>query len=221
LLLQEQQILYTVSIIAAFIVLKYLKRSASGHSDVELPFYYTMMSYILVGKGSYILFHWQDVIRYPMSVLYFDGGVVGWRIADLVSSLVFYCLMKKQQIRVSMSMVLTASTLLTFNGVYEVINGLRNDLWPDLLAGIISSIFVIIILIVWTHIKKALLSEFFYIWILLFFLFVDYFKMDRSIFFSNLSGQQVLEAVMILLLLVRINLKTDNNKWKRFNGNDC
>ncbi|WP_312113269.1 hypothetical protein [Brevibacillus reuszeri] len=80
-----QLILFASFYLAGWLMLHYRLR---GHQDKKMIVSIAsnaFLLWLLIWKASYFLFHPQEVIAAPMSLLYFDGGEWGQWIASLVA----------------------------------------------------------------------------------------------------------------------------------------
>lgn len=78
-------VLYLILGAAGWLILKYRLREAAGRELILSSAGNAFWLWLLVWKGSFILFHPVEFIHTPLAVLYFDGGSRGIWLAALVS----------------------------------------------------------------------------------------------------------------------------------------
>lgn len=106
-----------------------------------------MIVFILTWKLSIIIFQLPFVIKNPLSIVYFDGGIKGYYLA-IILVLTYLAFQVKKRAIVQIDWVIFLA-LLTFN-LYEIVLHilLVEQLWIKLLTVIINLIFLIVLLIV-------------------------------------------------------------------------
>ena len=135
-----------IAIVAAFILTglvvwkRYGKQSADMYSDL-------VFLWILVWKLSVIVTDFDLVVDSPMSILYFNGGNIGFYLALLITGIRAFFVLKKNGFSVKDTEVLLVSLIL-IQCVYQLMMVFLNDgmNWQGLLTVFIFSVMAFAVL---------------------------------------------------------------------------
>ncbi|MFD1177900.1 TlpA family protein disulfide reductase [Paenibacillus puldeungensis] len=84
-ILNGRLILYLSFGLGGWLLLLYRLRNWSRRGDIFSRLFSGLLLWLLIWKGSFILFHPSEFLSHPLSLLYFDGGVWGVGLASFVS----------------------------------------------------------------------------------------------------------------------------------------
>ena len=140
-----------ISLIIAFIVayiavrIRYGKRSA----DVLLD---AIFYFVLVWKLSVIVTDFGTIIKSPLSIIYFHGGVVGFYLGLFAAGVTILIDAKKKGLGL-MDRVGLFTGVVTIQSVYQVLMALFNE--GSLVARSVTvAVFILFVLFVWIVIEK-------------------------------------------------------------------
>lgn len=101
--------------------------------------------FILVWKFSYIITNWQDVMDYPLSMLYFDGGTFGIALAAIILFIYSVLRVKSEKDTIQQQSFYWLSMYSSSQFLYALLND--GVLWLTILIVFFN--LVILILILW------------------------------------------------------------------------
>lgn len=101
--------------------------------------------FILVWKFSYIITNWQDVMDYPLSMLYFDGGTFGIALAAIILFIYSVLRVKSEKDTIQQQSFYWLSMYSSSQFLYALLND--GVLWLTILMVFFN--LAIIILILW------------------------------------------------------------------------
>jgi len=85
------QLTIPIALLSFFVAILYSDfRSRGKDTYTNKTIEQLFILYVIVWKGSYILFSWPDFIKAPLSLLYFDGGGKGHMLALVVIAIILY-----------------------------------------------------------------------------------------------------------------------------------
>ncbi|RXZ78843.1 hypothetical protein EBB07_25395 [Paenibacillaceae bacterium] len=98
--LNGQLVLHLCYGAAGWLVLKYRLRKMPERALIMSYGFNAFLLWLLIWKGSFVLFHPVAFIEQPAALLYFDGGKRGWWAATLIAVLYFMFKSVKQRLSV-------------------------------------------------------------------------------------------------------------------------
>lgn len=101
--------------------------------------------FILVWKFSYIITNWQDVMDYPLSMLYFDGGTFGIALAAIILFIYSVLRVKSEKDTIQQQSFYWLSMYSSSQFLYALLND--GVLWLTILMVVFN--LAILILILW------------------------------------------------------------------------
>lgn len=101
--------------------------------------------FILVWKFSYIITNWQDVMDYPLSMLYFDGGTFGIALAAIILFIYSVLRVKSEKDTIQQQSFYWLSMYSSSQFLYALLND--GVLWLTILMVVFN--WAILILILW------------------------------------------------------------------------
>lgn len=101
--------------------------------------------FILVWKFSYVLTNWQEVMNYPLSIIYFDGGTFGIALAAIILFIYSVLRVKSEKDTIQQQSFYWLSMYSSSQFLYALLND--GVLWLTILIVFFN--LVILILILW------------------------------------------------------------------------
>ena len=203
-LLKMSTLAVIVSIATGFLAITFLvkKDRATRGALTELLSNAVLLGF-LVWKFSYALFHLDQVVQNPSSLLYFSGGERGAWLAALAVLVYFSVRLRKKSLPVDLVAWALATGSLAATGMYQLLTVLLDQ------SGFlyhVQQIVLCLLFLVWLQGVRKKRSEL-AIWLLLLMWFaigqvyVQFYVQPREAAFAGLSSEQLVYYGCALLLL--------------------
>jgi len=201
LVLNGQLVLYLIYGVVGWIILRYYSKQREDQKFLVSCTSNAFWLWLLIWKGSFIVFYPVDFINQPMSILYFDGGLRGIWTANL--SVVLYIAYQtvKQKVKAWIWVELGVLFLLGCWVATHLLYAITGE--KPLFYHISSAAFAVILLYLLTILRKtndAKNQVSTMVWFFIGNAILLFFVADRSLLVLSFSGQQILFILGALLL---------------------
>jgi hypothetical protein len=197
--LNGQMVLYLIYGIVGWLVLKF---RCAHREDRDVIMSYASNAFFLwliVWKGSFILFHLVEFINEPMALLYFDGGARGKWLASLIAVLYIGYRTWRQQLGIQIWMGIgvwfSLGCWFAYHTLCIVIG--EGSLWLHVISAVLAAIVLLFLFQKRTNLKKELDAV---VWFFIANVLLQFFVTDRSLWLFSFSKQQILFVLAAVLL---------------------
>ena len=203
LMMKEKWVLYVIAFIMSYTALRLaIKLKSIDHSVID-SLWNALFLFLVVWKLSYTLFHPIDVIRNPMSQLYFTGGEKGVVLALL--SVVIYFLFKSKRNGLSFHLYMEIGliSVLTAIGIFQALVWIMY--FPGLNHLLFEAMLSLVLLFYWFtkyESNRKWLWPKMIVWFSLGGLFISFFKPQIPMLLGFSFSQWVYIAVCFLVIVV-------------------
>lgn len=195
--LNGQLILYLSCGAAGWLILRHRLRNLPEKNSVLSYTLDAIGLWVIVWKGSYLVFHFVEFIQYPLSLLYFDGGVKGRWLATL--AVLAYIWYRFSKLNLSFRVMVDIGVWFTFAGwtVYHVLLVIMSD-HPAWFHSATAGLTVILLITMFiSQIRtKNLKGIQFAIWFLIGNITLLFLVTERPLWLLSFSKQQIVLLVI-------------------------
>lgn len=211
-LLNGQILLLFAFALAGWAALRSYERTMKWGDHLGATSFQVFLTWLITWKGSLILWEPESVIRQPLSLIYFDGGVRGqWVAALSVAGYILYLIFKG---RLSFQNAVEASTIYLFGGltVYNLGLSWFKEEERFLLLAVSVSCFLMVLSflfvkgkMVWSGILER------WLWFCISLVAIRFLNPDRRFILLSFDSIQLACVAAVVVLYVIVSLLKRRN----------
>ncbi len=218
LMMNFELLIFMLSAFTGYLALKYRSSKADVEESISDKFVTALILSFITWKFSLIIFDPVSVIRYPMSLLYFNGGDKGLWLAIVISIAFLWMRSRKDGSSLWVNMDLLSTGLIVGSAIYHLLI-LTKDSTNLLFHALYILLMVGLLIFLFTNKKSVgnpIVMNQFVIWFSLGMIGVFFTEKDRMYLILSFSKEQIVLFFIFIIAIFAGNF-LDKKKMRRWN----